>query len=771
MAREPYAFRIAVLMVLACGWALSAGSARADEPTWLDDGGGQGYYAPVVLRFGWWATKVSGSPNKTLEFQGDSPSPFWDADTLLSDGQRTMDFHATGTDNETSQAGLRYYGPAMSANVDYDRFLHRLDRNNLDAFNPAIQPGPYFNAPNPPTAQTPGNPLTRQRDQQDIGQDYAIRVQEFNARLKGDITDGVKWRVNVWNQQKQGDRQAVALGHCYSGPNPQPLPNGTPATQSTCHMVSKRQTINWTTTEVEPAFEFNLGAVTVEYSRPMRTFGTADSIVTRNYNTNNHEGWIWPGAGQVPYNVVPENTTQIDKLKIGADLSDDTRFYAYLMTGQTLNEELGNHRFFNNFDLRLTNESIDGLTLSGYGKQYRQSGQIPTVAPEAGIIQGPGGVPPGVQDYTNPINYVRTTAGLNSRWKPYDSGWVAPEGLSFVTGYELGVLDRENANTEFESPGVGEFEQLSTVSNTIVFTTDMRWSPAFDTYVRYRLRYTQNPLYGLRLTTTDVNTALPTNENLIELGSTWTPTDNFMLSGTLGIEKRYHLSEHENTNSFYGLLVDQNNIPLLGRPLPNPRTTAFAENNFPITLSSWWAPSQKLSFNGGYANLGAWISQLITLGDQYNDGVYATNQRNYVEADAYQSRWKHQAQSQVVDLGANYCWTDRLTLNGGLQYVWGSDITLVSAPDLSYNPLKNNAANGGGYAFTVPDWSYITPGSDVINESWRITTGFDYQFTERVGTYFRYNYYSFTDFGNNAGNGNGGTGDAHLFLGGMSAVF
>src|SRR3989304_4711039 len=38
------------------------------------------------IRFGWWGTATSGSRRKTGEYQDLSPSPFWDADGLISSG-------------------------------------------------------------------------------------------------------------------------------------------------------------------------------------------------------------------------------------------------------------------------------------------------------------------------------------------------------------------------------------------------------------------------------------------------------------------------------------------------------------------------------------------------------------------------------------------------------------------------------------------------------------------------------------------------------------
>ena len=90
------------------------------------------------------------------------------------------------------------------------------------------------------------------------GQDYAIRVQEFKANFKGNITDNLKWRVNVFGIDKEGDRQANAFAHCYQGLGRRRIPATTPAAarnRDQCHVTSQSQHIDWQTTEVTPSLE------------------------------------------------------------------------------------------------------------------------------------------------------------------------------------------------------------------------------------------------------------------------------------------------------------------------------------------------------------------------------------------------------------------------------------------------------------------------------------------------------------------------------------
>jgi len=600
----------------------------------------------LALRFGWWFVEHDGSLVKTGEFQDLRNSPFWDIDTLRSDGTRTLDFTATGTDNEGTQARAYYFGPRATAKIDYERFLRRLDRDPLNNFDPAIPQGP-----------TP----VLSRTINDAGQDYAIRVQEFNGRFKGDINDNLKWRLNTWGIKREGERQATALGHCYR-----------PAGDSfnRCYIASNRQSIDWTTTEVQPVLEAKLGPVVAEYSRTMRAFDTDDSIVTRRYTADNHTGWQIVNT-DIPYAVESENYTQIDRIKLSSELSEFTHLYGNLFAGNTHNKARDVDRFFNGVDARATNERIEGVQVTGYGKLYNETGELPSTFPENDIIQGGDSV----ADYDHPRNYHKWAVGVKGRWRPADSGWPTAEGLAVIGGYEYNVINRDFASTEFEFPGVtAEFVQPDTISNIFHIGLSRRWSPCFDSYVRYKNLTGEGPLFGLRDSTSDLNTNQPTREDLVEVGGTWVPSDNFLVTASIGVESRHHSSFHENFDPAYSLI-----LPQRPDPLPNPRQTEFDEINYPIVVTVWYAPVEKWSFSAGYATFSNFIDQLITLGDEYNDGIFNPAARNYVEPDAWQSPWRLQGRSHVVNLGGSYAWSKRVTLTGGLN---------TSAPATSLRPSR-----------------------------------------------------------------------------------
>ncbi len=226
---------------------------RVCETCGCDVQGRPGFGPDLAIRFGWWGVGTDGSPVKVGEYQGLSSSPFWDLDGVWTNRSRTLDFTLSGLDNDTNDALGYFYGPRLAAKFEYQRFLHRLDHVPLAGFD--INSGP------------PGPTDKVVTDDLNVGEDYAIRVQQLDASVKGQLTKDLKWRVNLWGMRKSGERQANAMAHCFNV-------NPPPATADyTCHVLSQRQSIDWTTIEIEPVLEANLGNAVVEYSRTMRAFG------------------------------------------------------------------------------------------------------------------------------------------------------------------------------------------------------------------------------------------------------------------------------------------------------------------------------------------------------------------------------------------------------------------------------------------------------------------------------------------------------------------
>jgi hypothetical protein len=381
------------------------------------------------------------------------------------------------------------------------------------------------------------------------------------------------------------------------------------------------------------------------------------------------------------------------------------------------------------------------------------------------------------------------SAGLRGNWRPAASGWPAAEGLGVTWGYEYSRLNRQYAVYEAHDarwvldPGADPaaddnvidrwtFSQPDTILNTFNVGTSMRWSSTFDSFVRYKYIDASNPIYGFRATNGDTNTNQPEQSNLIEIGGTWMPASNFMLSATVGIEARNHDSLHDNLGQAFTVFRT------------NPRENGFDEFSYPIVLSAWYAPTEKWSLSGGYASFTNSIEQLIALGDQYGDNMFNPTGAtvlnpafpgsgspfigpfNYGEPDVFQSLWRYAARSQVVNMGATYAWTQRVKLTGGYEYTWSrAGITSNPAPASAVDPSIVVDPPVEVALDPATAWQTIREVSDVVVRTNRITGGVDYLARERVTLFFRYNYFEYDDI---AGTN---TGRVHGFLGGMSALY
>ena len=112
-------------------------AAAGDTASYYDDSD------PVqdfIARAGVWAVHSSGSPTEIGQYQNvTQSSPMFDLDGILSDGQRSLNLSLQGSDNDTDDGRLHYFGPHLEADVDYQRFDHQLYQDSYAGFTtPAL---------------------------------------------------------------------------------------------------------------------------------------------------------------------------------------------------------------------------------------------------------------------------------------------------------------------------------------------------------------------------------------------------------------------------------------------------------------------------------------------------------------------------------------------------------------------------------------------------------------------------------------------------------
>jgi hypothetical protein len=533
-----------------------------------------------------------------------------------------------------------------------------------------------------------------------VGEDYAIRVQQLDVRFKGQLTENIKWRLNVWEQRKFGERMANATAHCFD------VDPG-PATNNVCHVLSQRQRIDWTTVEIQPVVEARFDNFSVEYSRTMRQFGQEDELVTRQYTRfppfNGPGNTLGP---PFPYAVVPESFTQIDRVKVRTELSENSEVYANMYYGDTENFYRDINRQFSGYDARLINRSYDGVTWTAYASLDEENNELPPfLLPEeqAASVR---------TQIRHPIDYSRARTGLKSQWQPFCNGCPDPDwsdpwrSLLITGGYEYVYLARDYAVYQ---TALGTFSQPDTVINQIDFGPSIRWTPAFENYVRYRVRFIENPLIGVREANGRLNTNQPEQIHSVDVGGTWTPADNFMVSGQISAFNSWHDSEFAD----------------------------FVEDNYPFFLTVWYAPTKRWSLTGGYGFYSNSIDQDITLGF-----------RNEPGGQTETTRWNYNGEAHVLSLNSAYCLTPDVQLIAGYEWVNGSNV-------FSVPPSPAGA-----------DWSLLPFLSDIDVDTQRWTAGMDWKCLRDMSVYFRYIYFDYNDAASDIDDGT-----AHMALAGTDYIW
>ena len=635
------------------------------------------------FRFGWWAADQSGDPTKVGEFQDLDGSPFFDIDGIFSNGERTFNFTATGQDDEANTGKFYLYDPRFTIKLDYDRYIRRLDHEPLP-FSPVV----------------PGEAVVG--DDLNVGDDYAIRVQELKATIKGDLGSNVKWRLNLWGMKKSGERQTNAASHCFD-------PDGGGPVGNTCHVLSQSQRIDWTTMEIEPVVEAQLGDFNVSYARTMRWFGQDDQVVERTYN---HFG-PYDTDTPYPYAFTPDNYTQIDRIKVaGPVINDCNHLYAYGYIGNTHDEFRDTQRDFGGYDLRWTNRSREGLTLTTYTKMLKQQSDFP---PPFDLTNPDETVD---DERVAPYDYLNTKTGIKARWTPYrdrcsDGCFDRLETLALTAGYEYYTLERNNAEHDTRR---GDQQQRDTERHELRLGANMNWSPCIDTFARYRVRFTHDPLLGGNTQTGWMNTNQPEQEHGVDIGGTWTPQKNLMASVQFSAVNSWNSSQYNSDDGFFPI--------------------DFTEDSYPIVATIWYAPTEKVSLTGGYAYFTNWVDQDVGIGFRDTASV-----SEIVRAD-------YEGTNELISLNATYAHTECLSFVCGLERNAGTNLFVMG-------PSTKGA-----------DWSQLGTYSDVDVITWRYTAGIDYQFSPRLGTYLRYNYFDYEDMSENY---NSGT--VHYFLAGVNATY
>ena len=533
--------------------------------------------------------------------------------------------------------------------------------------------------------------------------------------------------------------------------------------------MSQAQHIDWQTTEVEPGLEYKLGALTVNYSHMIRDFRAGDQQVYGVYDTGGI-GFAAP-AGATPagtfgvagVGIVPNTLTQMDRLKAHAELGHATDVYAMGYDGDTTDELNETNRHYEGGDLRITNRSIENLTVTGYGRAYSEHTNLqetplntfyPTAAEQVFYNQATVPSYAALSETAAPvIDRDREAVGFTTRWLPFgDDGNFVRRHFAVVGGYEYGTEHYQATpggpaypNSLTYAVGYGPppgtlagFAQPDTIKNTISIGLEEKWSDCFQTYIRYKWIGTKYPFIGVTPAVESseeaaLNTCLPTLENRVEVGGTYTACDCLMLNATVYVE------------------TASNDGSYAAGAHPN----SFVSNSYPFTLGAWWSPTSQWSFNAGFAQMDSWIDQQIVQSTLASNAA-GTGASPYFIPATFNNR------ADVFNLGTRYAWTPRLSTCATFEYVHAANDTGI--------PVTPTTA--GVAPYNLGQYSLVA------SDTYRITLGADYLWRPGFSTFARYNYYNFQDFSPIAATGptsgatnTNATGQTNMFLVGASAKF
>lgn len=683
----------------------------------------------IVVGVGGWGVRSTGSPLVPGQWQSTSSSPFWDIDGLRTDGTYTFNFWATGTDNDSTKAGLQFYGPNSKGFLDFTRFPHAQEHLRFDNMNDsAVIPG---------TGPGSGQPVIAQ--DLHAGDNYVMRVDQFEAQYKYNVWGQpnldkiwVRAGINIWDQREFGSRQANDTVHCFM--------NQVASQQRSCHVLSQRQGIDWNTFEITPMLEARWGRVNLFYSHTLRAFSVNDQTVLGNYT----DGGANILNGQFPYSVVPETLFNMDKVKLGIDVNERNRIYAYGYYSYIENATAAVSRTMGGVDVRWTNTSIKGLNLTTYFKNYNQSGERPLTLMTPDQIQGltPAQQAAELAQIRNPIGFNRYTLGEKFNWLPGGgTGDSILSRLSFTGGYEFDYLIRSHENWYFPSlnntpplfqpaPTIGVLYQPNTTTNSLYVGVQVPWTEGLHTYARYKVKFIKDALVGYTALNGAVNSDLPDLQNIVEFGADWLPSSYFGVSANQTIDISSRLGGPQ---PVYG-----NSTILATTPGD---VLNFAENAYCTSVVLWYRPTEKLTLSANSDYFSNQIKQNVIIGDDLSTSSSGAG-ASFVSFAPNTSPWSYGGTALEFGGGLTYQLNQKLRLNADYEITFGKD--LVTSGNFQF-------ASGAPIINTyIPLGSY----SAVQNVMQQLKIGLTWKPRERMSMYLAYQLINFEDRAdsNNSGN-------------------
>lgn len=232
---------------------------------------------------GYRATSVHGEPGRAGEFDSLKSSPLFNGRLFTDQGPYRLDFRLDylNEDDFSAEAHLDTRG-LLRLDLRSTRFLHNLDHIPYDngsrgtpindddlrdqPFAPVegSRPDAFF----PGTTASPPAPLRAYYTDQNPGDDYSLRLDMNEAKVKIKCPDyPAHVNLSYWRYEKQGERQ---LRFASEG--------GTSGSCVGCHMQSKTRDIDRVTEELKLSADAHAGFVDVVLETLYRTFRDREEV-------------------------------------------------------------------------------------------------------------------------------------------------------------------------------------------------------------------------------------------------------------------------------------------------------------------------------------------------------------------------------------------------------------------------------------------------------------------------------------------------------------
>jgi len=543
-------------------------------PVWAEDDEDTEF--DVEIGVGYHVTDHNNYPGKIGEYEvldHDSTGPDFHFSGTAQNKDLHLDFD--GRYHENNDHEYRFNGDyrrVLIQDFDYQRFEHWLDHDpleNLSArFGDKPAGGGALEYP-----QDRGGPKVSHEDF-DASKDYIIKYSEekSNTVINLPFSEGVQLNVNYRRQIREGHRQSLAISHCGS-----------------CHVTSRGREVDEETEDFKVGVTKKHDWLTVSYNYFHREFDERGEAPENAYDnpTNPHgkgdlyDNRVQYGDETLHYDLVPSTEKDSHIVKARAILPADTTLFASYIYSNVDNRHNRLEADSDTVTARVTNNFFPGLNLAGkfrYLSIDNDDVSVDVTEDFGGATPWHPGAHTFEPDFTRESAMSRDviTLGLDARYQLLRRTFLR-------LGYEWEEIDREH----YAVHETGKETETNTVKvalnsrphRKVKAKIGYKWQDIDDPFMNVKGAYetddaTAGDFYWERQDNRTANVSnQPTRVNEITADVTWSILQNLSLTAN------YRYTDKENDETNYSDWEQESHVS---------------------SLSLWYAPIAKLSFNLSY---------------------------------------------------------------------------------------------------------------------------------------------------------------------------